>query len=68
MDGYVNLYYRAFIYSKYKESEKVMKKIILDNVIPIDDNKKTESLTYYKDKKNIKSYYGEPPKTHGGSS
>ena len=47
----IKIYYRAFMTTKYKESERILKSIINDKVTPTDDNKKIKIIAYYKNNK-----------------
>ena len=47
-EGNIKLYYRAYMTTKYKENERIMKNIVCNNVSPRDNEKKIKLITYYK--------------------
>ena len=61
-DGNIKLYYRAFMHTTYKESEKTMKKIIIDNVTSMDNSKKIQLTAYHKNKKTLNLLMKNHPK------
>ena len=46
--GNIKLYYRAFMSSKYKEDNKIMRRIITDNIAPVHTSKKIKLIMNYK--------------------
>ena len=47
----IKSYYRAFIHSKYKESENNVKKIVLENVTLVEEGKRIQLVMYYRNNK-----------------
>ena len=45
------IFYRAFYSSAHQEDERIITKIVMDNVKPVDSNKKVKLQIYYKNKK-----------------
>ena len=50
-DKTIKLFYKGYFHKKYREDEKVIKKIIQDNVTPTDPSAKVHLNIYYNDRK-----------------